>query len=107
MTSDLATTLALIIAFVLANLPWLHNRFFLVFDPKGGVKAFWMSGVEWMVYFVLAGALIAGLEKKVTGSIHSQEWEFYVVVIFMYMIFTFPAFVYRFILKKLLTKRAR
>ncbi len=95
----------IIVAFVAANLPWMTERLFLVFKPRGGTKRFWMRLVEWLVLYVLVGVFAAGLEMKITGDIHPQDWEFYVVVFCLFLIFALPGFIYRHELKSLLAKR--
>jgi len=43
-----------------------------------------------------------GLEKKIAGEIHHQDWEFYSVGFCLFLIFAFPWFVYRHEFKKYL-----
>jgi len=38
------------------------------------------------------------------GVVKEQEWEFYAVAIFMFAIFSFPGFIYRYNLKAFLDK---
>jgi len=87
--------LILIISFVAANLPWISERFFIVFMPAGGVKRVWMRLIEWLVFLLLCIVFSFGFEQKSLGSVHSQDWEFYAVFISLFVVFAFPAFVYR------------
>lgn len=82
-------------AFVAANLPWLSERFFFVLAPPGGSKRAWMRLLEWLVLYFLVGALAMGLEKKFTGLIHHQAWQFYVVTLCLFLVFALPGFIYR------------
>jgi hypothetical protein len=44
------------------------------------------------------GAIAAigfGLEQKVTGSVHAQDWEFYAVTACLFIVFAMPGFIYR------------
>ena len=54
-----------------------------------------MRLLEWLILFFLAGLLARGLEKKITGEIHAQDWEFYAVGFCLFLVFAFPGFIYR------------
>ena len=45
--------------------------------------------------FGLIGVLAYVLESR-AGTVHPQDWEFYVTVLCLYLIFAFPAFVWRY-----------
>lgn len=106
MSVDQAVWLLLVTAMILANIPWiLTNRLFLVI--KVANKSFVTNLAEWLIYFILTGILAYLLESKSMGHIQPQEWEFYVITFFMFMIFAFPGFIYRYNLKSFLKKRAK
>lgn len=103
MSVDSAVWLLLTTAIVLANIPWIfENRLFVFLVVK--VKSFWINLAEWFLYFILMGIISFLLELKVMGHVKEQEWEFYVVGLFMFMIFSFPGFIYRYNLKSYLKK---
>ena len=85
----------IVILFIAANLPWISERFLIFIQPKDNQKKIWMRLAEWLILFFLSGLLAAGLEKKITGEIHSQDWEFYAVGFFLFVLFAFPGFIYR------------
>jgi hypothetical protein len=93
------------IAFVAANLPWLTERFFFVLPPPGGTKRAWMRLLEWGVLMGIVGLIGVGLEQKVTGVIHAQDWEFYAVGVCLFVVFALPGFIWRHDLKRLLDRR--
>lgn len=95
MSTSLAVWLLLGLAVIAANLPWLSERFLFVFTPPGQQKRFWMRLLEWLLLCVLVGMLALGLERKATGSIHEQGWEFYAVGLFLFMVFAIPGFIWR------------
>lgn len=95
----------IIIAFIAANVPWLTDRFFLVVKLRR--KHGWLRWLEWLLLYVLAGLLAAGLEYKVTGVDHEQGWEFYVTTFCLFMVFGLPGFIYHYDLKQILQERAR
>lgn len=83
----------LAIALLLANLPWLSQRCFLILQCEH--KPVWVRLVEWLALYAIAGGLGLLLEQRVTGSLHTQDWEFYWVTLFLFMVFAFPGFIYR------------
>jgi len=96
-TSVYAVLLA--VAFAAANLPWLTERFFLVIRLK---KTAWWRWLEWLVFYGLTGLFAAALENKLTGTVHAQQWEFYVATLCLFVVFALPGFIYHYDLKKLL-----
>jgi len=106
---DLSTAalLLVLIAFVAANLPWLSERLFFVFQPPGGEKGPWLRLLEWLVLYFLVGGIALGLEQKTFGEIHSQDWEFYAVTLCLFLVFALPGFIYRYDLKGHLDRAVR
>ncbi|WP_127470583.1 DUF2818 family protein [Thiomicrorhabdus aquaedulcis] len=95
--------LLLFTAIVLANIPFLMaNRLFLVI--KVPHKSIVINLIEWFTYFVITGLFAYLLEQKSMGHVASQGWEFYTITLFMFMIFAFPGFIYRYNLKSFLKK---
>jgi hypothetical protein len=100
-----AVWLLLVTAIVLANIPFiLSNRLFLFI--KVPHKTVLVNLIEWFFYFVITGVFAYLLEQKSMGHVAPQDWEFYAVTFFMFMIFAFPGFIYRYNLKNFLKKTA-
>jgi uncharacterized membrane protein len=104
-TSASAAWLVLVVALVAANLPWITERFFFVLTPPGGSKRVWMRLLEWLVLLGLVGLLAAGLERRLTGRVHPQDWEFYTIGVCLFLVFALPGFIYRHELKRHLDRR--
>lgn len=103
MDQQSAVWLLLVTAIVLANLPFIMgNRLFLVIKVEA--KSFIVHVIEWLTYFGVTGIFAYLLEQKTMGHVAPQEWEFYTIVLFMFMIFAFPGFIYRYNLKGFLKK---
>lgn len=103
MSLDQAVWVLLVTAIVLANIPWvLTNRLFILINIA--TKPIWMGLAEWFSYFLIMGALALGLEYTAMGNIAPQNWEFYIINLFLFMIFAFPGFIYRYSLKMYLDK---
>ena len=83
----------LIAAIILANLPWLSQRCFLVLECEQ--KKVWMRLLEWLVLYLIVGGVGYLLEQRMMGTVHVQDWEFYAVTASLFIVFAFPGFVYR------------
>lgn len=83
------------LAVLAANLPWLSERFLFVMEPRDGHKRTWMRLLEWLLLALLIGLVALGLERRATGGVHEQSWEFYVVGLFLFMVFAIPGFIWR------------
>ena len=83
----------LLLALIFANAPFLTQKLFgLIALPR---KHFGHHLIELAAGFVLT-ALLAYLLESRAGAVHPQDWEFYATVICLYLIFAFPAFVWRY-----------
>ena len=108
--NSIQTSIVLLIALslVAANLPWLSEKFFLVLSPPGGQpKRLWMRLLEWFILLILFIFASFGLEKKLMGDIYPQDWEFYAVMVCLFVVFALPGFIYRHDLLPHLQKRQR
>ena len=98
MSVDNAVNLLLITSIVLANIPWILGQRLFIFI-KVAEKSFWVNLIEWSTYFMLMAIISYQLEQKVMGHVKTQEWEFYAINLFMFAIFSFPGFIYRYNLR--------
>lgn len=83
----------LLLALIFANAPFLTNRLLGIF--RLAHKHFGHHLLELFVGFGIMAGLAYLLESR-AGSVHHQDWEFYVTVACLYLIFAFPAFVWRY-----------
>ncbi|MDM7322344.1 MAG: DUF2818 family protein [Gammaproteobacteria bacterium] len=108
MTSQSAVFTLLVVALVLANLPWINERLFAVIRLRSGSKPFWVRLLEWGVGFGLVALLAWRLElgcqlslgaflglSECPGELHPKSWEFYTVVVVLYAVFALPGFLNR------------
>lgn len=98
-----AVWILLLTGFVLANMPFIMNTRLFLFI-KVSHKSFAVSFAELLVYFAITGLFAYLLENKSMGHTAPQEWEFYTITFFMFLIFAFPGFIYRYNLKPFLKK---
>ena len=97
MSAGYVTWLLIIVTVFLANVPWFYGRFLLFTRPAR--KKVWMCLLEWLILYFLAGFLALGVEKKMQGETHAQDWEFYAVTFFVFVVFAFPGFIFKGIFK--------
>ena len=96
---DRSTAALLLLALVLANLPFLSERILFVRPATAGGKAGGWRVLELMLLYCIAG-IVAWLMESRAGQVHPQRWEFYAVTVCLFLVFAYPGFVYRFFWRK-------
>jgi hypothetical protein len=95
----LAGIALLVIAAVLANLPFFTQRIFLIKQPAAGkVKSLGWRFLELLVYYGLTigvGMLIEGR----LGQVQTQGWQFYGITFCLFVVLAYPGFVIRYLKK--------
>lgn len=83
-----------------ANLPWFSNKLFYVYPVDKGADKLQTKNLGWclleiiVLYFVI-GSIALYTEKATFGQNAHQDWEFYAVTFSLFIVFSFPGFVYR------------
>jgi len=93
MSATGAVALLLVLAVLMANLPFVNERLFVV-GPRRSPKA-----LGWRLLEPIAGRIQVGrigvlLEAR-QGQVHAQGWQFYAVVGCLFLVLAFPGFVWR------------
>ena len=96
---DWSTAALLLLALVLANLPFLSERILFVRPVPASGKAGGWRVLELMLLYCIAG-IVAWLMESRAGQVHPQRWEFYAVTVCLFLVFAYPGFVYRFFWRK-------
>ena len=93
----MSALLLIVIVFVLANLPWLTERFFLAF-ALSKEKSVLLRLVELLSFYVLSLVIATMAEMQFSGDVHVhvQEWEFFWSTFFAYLVLSVPGVVYRY-----------
>ena len=101
MNQTAAVWLLILLAFVAANLPFINERIFAVWQPKRILtqKFFWLRALELVLLYLLVGALGIAFERLI-GNVFSQRWEFYAITLSLFVVMAFPGFVYRYLLRR-------
>ena len=81
----------LFLAVIFANAPFFTSRLLGTLPLKR--KHFGHHLVELITGFALAAVLSYVLESR-AGHVHTQDWEFYAVVVCLYFVAAFPGFVW-------------
>jgi hypothetical protein len=86
-----------LLALLAANLPFISQRFMLVY-PLSSTKTLPLRLLELVLWYFIVGALGLALEHR-AGQIAPQGWEFYAITGTLFVTFAFPGFVLRYLLK--------
>ena len=86
-----------LLALLAANLPFISQRFMLVYPLPSG-KSMPLRLLELVFWYLIVGALGLALEHQ-AGQIAPQGWEFYAITGTLFVTFAFPGFVLRYLLK--------
>ena len=86
----------LALALSMANLPFSTNRIFGVISLRHG-KRFWVYLVELALTYLILATTACALEAR-EGLVFVQGWQFYAITVSLLAVFSFPGFVFRFLL---------
>ncbi|MEM6986619.1 MAG: DUF2818 family protein [Pseudomonadota bacterium] len=92
----MASWVVLVLGVVLANIPFVSERLAGVV-ALGDKKGAWVRLAEWFALFLAFLVLALGIERRVQGTVHTQDWEFYVVIFFLFCVFATPGFIWRYL----------
>ena len=97
MSQTASVWLVVLLALLVANLPFISNRLFGVIALKAP-KNLAVRLAEMVVWYLVAGGLGLYLEQR-SGQIAPQGWEFYAITGTLFLTFAFPGFTYRYLFK--------
>jgi hypothetical protein len=99
-----AAWLVILLALVLANLPFFNERVFALVPLQGAAgqapsKPFLVRLLELTVLYFAVGGIGRALEGRI-GTVFPQTWEFYAISACMFIVLAFPGFVLRYLRKR-------
>jgi len=100
MSQDLALGVFLFMVLVAANLPWFSEKILFVFASPSGDKLAIIRLLELVVLYGFTLLTGFALESRVTGSQQPQDWEFYAITVCLFLVFSVPGFIWRYILRR-------
>lgn len=87
---------ALILLFlIIANLPWLTERVFLVFSISS-TKSVLVRLIELVVFYFVSLLIAIGVEIQFAGDVYPQSWEFFVTTFCLFLVLAVPGVIYRY-----------
>lgn len=89
-----SVVLVLVLAAVAANLPFVNERLFVVGPRLVPAKSLGWRLLELVCFGAVVLALGMALESRI-GQRHPQGWEFYAIMICLFLTLAFPGFVWR------------
>ncbi len=98
MSQTFAVISLVLAAFIAANLPFATSGLFVFFNLSQQ-KTLQVRLFEMVSYYFLVGGLALLLENRV-GQIAPQAWEFYAITATLFLTFSFPGFVFRYLFKR-------
>ena len=98
MSQTASSWLVVMLALLMANLPFISNRLFAVIALKTP-KSLGLRFTELVVGYFVVGALGLFLEQRL-GQIAPQGWQFYAITGTLFITFAFPGFIYRYLFRK-------
>ncbi len=98
MSSSASVWLVLLLAAVLANLPFVNERLFAL-GPALAHKGVAIRLLELLLYTGLTIGMGRWLEGR-NSQIAQQGWQFYAVLCFVMLTLAFPGFVWRHLRRK-------
>lgn len=91
--------LVILLALVLANLPFFNDKVFALVSMGGRRKHFVVRLLEMTVLFFVVGLVGIALEGRI-GTVFPQTWEFYAISACAFLVFAFPGFTARYLRKR-------
>lgn len=87
-----AKLLYLLLMLLLANIGWLSDKWLGVY---GQMQSLWHRFAVLIPAYFITLAVAYLLERSVMGQVWPQGWEFYSVTFCLFLVLSFPGFVYR------------
>jgi hypothetical protein len=96
MNNDVVVWGLFLLALLAANAPFISNRLLCVISLKeGAAKSIWIRLAELTGLYFIVGMIGLALEYRTNGQLHVQDWEFYAVTLFLFLVLAMPGFIYR------------
>ncbi len=98
MSLTVSVWFVIILALLLANLPFVTERLFGLLALRAP-KSLAVRLGELLLMYLLAGGVGLLLERR-AGQIAPQGWEFYAITGALFVTLAFPGFVWRYLVKR-------
>lgn len=98
MSQTSSVWIVVLLAFAMANLPFVSNRLLAVYALKN-TKNLATRLAEMVFWYLVVGGVGLFLEQR-SGQIAPQGWEFYAITGTLFLTFAFPGFIFRYLFKR-------
>jgi hypothetical protein len=88
----------ILLTLLAANLPWFSDRLFYLVPLRS--KHFGWHLLELVVLYFCIGGIAFLVERSRMGQMAAQHWEFFAITACLFLVFSFPGFVYRYLWRK-------
>lgn len=101
MTQTFAIWLVIALMLVFANLPFVTERVFAVWPWRQGrvAKPFLVRLIEMLVGYAVLLAIGFAFESRL-GNRFEQAWEFYAIMLTLFLVCGYPGFVWRYLRRR-------
>ncbi|WP_151634084.1 DUF2818 family protein [Noviherbaspirillum aerium] len=99
MDVSLSSWFVILLAAAAANLPFLNERFLGIVSFKRPAKSLWLRLLELIILYFIVGAIAYFIESRI-GNAFPQRWEFYAITGCLFLVLSFPGFVFRYLRKQ-------
>ena len=91
----MSQTTLILLFLIIANLPWISERAFLVI-PLSKIKAAWLRLLELVVFYFVCLLIAIAAEIQFSGEVFPQHWEFFVTTFCAFLVLAVPGVIYRY-----------
>ena len=88
------------IVIIAANLPWFSEKFLYTIQLKTESKSLAWCVAELIIIYIAVVLIAIYAEFASYGGVAPQGWEFYSITACLFLVFTFPGFIYKVLWKK-------
>ena len=91
----MSSTALILLFFIMANLPWISERVFLIYSLKMSKKII-IRLAETLVFYIFSLLLAIFLEVKFSGEVYSQGWEFFTITFCLFVVMSVPSIIFHY-----------
>jgi hypothetical protein len=88
----LTKLLYLVLMLFMANLGWISDKWLGI---AGHITQLWQRFAALLPAYFVTLVIAYFVEQLVMGQVWPQGWEFYSITVCLFLVFSFPGFVYR------------
>lgn len=88
----LTKLLYLVLMLFMANLGWISDKWL---GFAGNISHLWQRFAAVLPAYFITLVIAYFVERLVMGQVWPQGWEFYSITFCLFLVFSFPGFVYR------------